>query len=150
MGMRHPAIVSVHGVCASGSQVWIVMELCKGGCVESYVARCGAFGETLACKLFAQLLQGVNYLHSKRVVHRDLKPANLFLMEDTTTLRIIDFNSAARIGARSDSVMLTDRGTHLYSAPELRCGRLWNERVDIWGCGVCLDLLSASVCVLRH
>jgi len=34
--------------------------------------------------------------------------------------------------------MLTDRGTHAYTAPEIRFGRSWNERVDIWACGLCL------------
>jgi len=34
--------------------------------------------------------------------------------------------------------MLTDRGTYLYAAPELRFGCLWNERVDVWACGLCI------------
>jgi len=79
----------------------------------------------------------VNYLHRKRIVHRDLKPANILLL-NSTTLKITDFNSAKRVGAsQGRSQMLTDRGDHIYSAPELRFGRLWNERVDIWACGHC-------------
>jgi len=49
-----------------------------------------------------------------------------------------DFNSAKQIGCTNFNAMLTDRGTHLFSAPELRFGKLWNERIDIWACGLCM------------
>jgi len=94
--------------------------------------------ERQAQTLFLQLLRGVNYLHSKRIVHRDIKPANLLLCSGGSELKITDFNSAKRIGMTDNGLMLTDRGTQLYSAPELRFGRLWNERIDIWACGLCL------------
>jgi len=41
-------------------------------------------------------------------------------------------------------VMLTERGTRLYSAPELRFGRMWNERVDIWACGLSFFFMLRS------
>eukprot|EP00435_Cladocopium_sp_Y103_P045575 s802_g13.t1 len=53
-------------------------------------------------------------------------------------LKITDFNSAKRVGACGNGLLLTDRGTQLYNAPELRFGRLWNERIDIWASGLCL------------
>lgn len=137
--LRHPAILGVLGLYEEQPELWIVMELCRNGCLESYVQAHGVFREDAAKGLFFQLLDGVNFLHSKRVVHRDLKPANVLLLDSASKLRIADFNSAKRIGSSSgSSLMLTDRGTHLYSAPELRFGRLWNERVDIWACGLTL------------
>eukprot|EP00913_Durusdinium_trenchii_P016756 g15750.t1 len=103
-----------------------------------------------------QLIRGIDYLHHKRVVHRDLKPANLLLNRQVSStapspahrplegellwpwqLKITDFNSAKRVGA-CNGLLLTDRGTQLYNAPELRFGRLWNERIDIWASGLCL------------
>jgi len=115
------------------------MDLCNGGSVESRISRHGSFSPGTAQALFLQLLRGMNYLHLKRVVHRDIKPANMMLHRDISILRITDFNSAKRIGnSAGSSVMLTDRGTHVYSAPELRFGRLWNERIDIWAAGLSL------------
>lgn len=43
-----------------------------------------------------QILLGVQYLHSKRIIHRDLKLGNLFL-DDDLHVKIGDFGLAARI-----------------------------------------------------
>lgn len=136
--LQHPSIIRALAIHAAGPDIWLCLELAAGGCVESRIQRCGAFGEVAAQHLIAQLLRGVHHLHRKRIVHRDLKPANLLLSEDNLTLKITDFNSAKRIGggAGCSNPMLTDRGTHLFSAPELRFGRVWNERVDIWASGL--------------
>jgi len=40
--------------------------------------------------------------------------------------------------------MLSARGTQLYAAPELRFGLEWNERVDVWACGLSIFFLARS------
>lgn len=136
--LRHPNVIRFEALYESGNNLWICMELCHDGSVEGFVRREGTFKESGTRQLSCQLLQGVHYLHYRRVVHRDVKPANLLLVENAAVLKVVDFNSAKRVGrGMGASAMLTDRGTHLYSAPEMRLGRLWNERVDIWGCGLC-------------
>lgn len=46
-----------------------------------------------ARRYFTQLMDGVNYLHSKGVAHRDLKPENL-LLDEHDELKISDFGMA--------------------------------------------------------
>jgi len=135
----HSAIVRVDKILEMDEEIWICMELCDFGCVESYVRRRGVLAEPDACRLFHQLLTGVDYLHSKRTVHRDLKPANLLLKGPGLDLKITDFNCAKQVG--TTSLMLTERGSHHFSAPELRFGRIWNERIDIWSSGLCLHFM---------
>lgn len=137
--LRFPSIVQVEGLYQTQQCLLMCMEHCDNGCLDSYLKRKkNRFVESQAVQLFSQLVGGVNYLHLHRIVHRDLKPGNLLLQNHATVLKISDFNSAKRIGGcAGGSLMLTDRGTHLYSAPELRFGRQWNERVDIWAIGLC-------------
>lgn len=40
-----------------------------------------------------QILQGVEYLHSRRVLHLDLKPDNI-IVTNLNTIKIVDFGSA--------------------------------------------------------
>eukprot|EP00927_Polykrikos_kofoidii_P038553 TRINITY_DN32965_c0_g1_i1.p1 TRINITY_DN32965_c0_g1~~TRINITY_DN32965_c0_g1_i1.p1 ORF type:complete len:561 (-),score=80.52 TRINITY_DN32965_c0_g1_i1:123-1721(-) len=144
--LRHPSIIRVVDKFEFCSSLFIVMELCPGGSISQRLEKFGVFEEVRAIALFFELLEGLNYLHEKRIVHRDIKPDNLMIQDEATALKITDFNSAKRIGrGPGSSLMLTDRGTHLYVAPELRFGRLWNERVDIWACGFCLFFMLKGV-----
>lgn len=138
--LDHPAIVKFEEkLWESDTKLYICMEYCSDGSIELHASRHGQFSVDATRDLGTQLLKGVNHLHHKRVVHRDLKPANLLLTRDASVLKVTDFNSAKRIGRHlSSSLMLTDRGTRMFSAPELRFGRLWNERIDVWACGLVL------------
>mmetsp|Transcript_23039 Transcript_23039/g.41606 ORF Transcript_23039/g.41606 Transcript_23039/m.41606 type:complete len:543 (+) Transcript_23039:104-1732(+) len=139
----HSAIVRVDALLEMEDGMWICMELCDFGCVESYVRRNGVLKEPDVSRLFNQLLIGVDFLHSKRTVHRDLKPANLLLKGPSLDLKITDFNCAKQVG-KSACLMLTERGSHHFSAPELRFGRIWNERIDIWSSGLCLYFMMCG------
>jgi 5'-AMP-activated protein kinase catalytic alpha subunit len=46
--------------------------------------------EIEACKLFQQIIAGVEYIHSLNIVHRDLKPENL-LLDHSNNIKIVDF-----------------------------------------------------------
>jgi len=133
--LRHPSIICVKTMLEHGLCQFIVMELCEDS-VDSRVRNKGAFTEEQTRNLCMQMFQGINYLHWKRVVHRDIKPDNLLLLKDGTNLKITDFNSAKQVGVGAGSQMLTDRGTREYAAPELRFGRIWNERIDVWSSGL--------------
>ena len=42
------------------------------------------FRENIIWEYLIQILEGLNYLHEKKIIHRDLKSANIFLMKDNT------------------------------------------------------------------
>lgn len=45
-------------------------------------------------KIIRGILEGLAYIHSKRIMHRDLKPANIFLIDNTNKVKIGDFGLA--------------------------------------------------------
>lgn len=80
-----------------------------------------------------QILQGVTYLHERRIIHRDLKLGNLFL-DDDLHVKIGDFGLAARIeydGERKKTLC----GTPNYIAPEILNRKGHSFEVDIWSVG---------------
>lgn len=84
-----------------------------------------------------QLITGIEYCHSKKVIHRDLKLGNLFLTE-RMQLKIGDFGLAAQVfydGERKKTVC----GTPNYLAPEvLENNGGHSYEVDFWSIGVIL------------
>lgn len=95
-----------------------------------------------------QLLCGVKFLHSNRVIHRDLKPANLLVTKDCK-LRITDFGLAREstrgkqrieTEAYADDPMTEHVVTRWYRACELMLlpDGLYSYAVDMWACGCIL------------
>ena len=66
------------------------MEYYQKGELFDYIVANQRLSEDEASIFFYQLINGVNYIHSKEIAHRDLKPENLLLTNDKI-LKIIDF-----------------------------------------------------------
>lgn len=64
-----------------------------------------------------QVLEGLEYLHSQKVIHRDLKLGNLFLGEHLV-IKIGDFGLATKIDYVEEKKK-TICGTPNYIAPEI-------------------------------
>ena len=110
-----------------------------GGELFEYILAHKHLREQMACKLFAQLISGVGYLHAKKIVHRDLKLENL-LLDRNRNIVITDFGFANRFNESGNDLMATSCGSPCYAAPELVLheGHYMGSAVDVWSCGVIL------------
>jgi len=71
--------------------------------------------------LYYQVLEAVEYLHSKRVVHRDIKPENILVTKDKQRAVLADFNVAKlNDGLKEEKMTMITRsaGTMAFVAPE--------------------------------
>jgi cyclin-dependent kinase len=85
-------------------------------------------------KFTLQLLQGIRYCHSHRVLHRDLKPQNLLIDRDGN-LKIGDFGLARAFGVPLRTYT-HEVVTLWYRAPEILLGgRQYSTGVDMWSVG---------------
>ncbi|KAF8269228.1 kinase-like protein [Lactarius quietus] len=136
--LRHVNIVRFYGayMSASNSEVKLVMELCEGRSLaaigEQIRRRKGRVGEKVARVLAEGVLQGLAYLHSKKVIHRDIKPSNILLSRQGI-IKLCDFGvSGELIGSRAG----TFTGTTKYMAPERITGTEYTIRADVWSTGL--------------
>lgn len=92
----------------------------------------------------AQLVKGIQYIHSKRVVHRDLKLGNLFL-NASMQLKIGDFGLSEIVNENNDKLTSLS-GTPNYIAPEILTDKTGHSfEVDIWAIGVIAYTLLVGV-----
>nr|QSH71605.1 CBL-interacting protein kinase [Hedychium coronarium] len=143
--IRHPNVIRMHEVIASKTKIYLVLEFVDGGELFDKIARNGKLKEDEARKYFQQLINAVDYCHSRGVFHRDLKPENL-LLDATGVLKISDFGlSALPQQVREDGMLYTTCGTPNYVAPEVIKDKGYDgAKADIWSCGVILFVLMAG------
>lgn len=99
-----------------------------------------------AHRYFCQLIEGLEYLHSCRVIHKDIKPGNLLLALDQT-LKISDFGVAEQLELfAEDDTCTTGQGSPAFQPPEIANGResFCGSKVDIWSSGVTLYVNISS------
>lgn len=137
--LNHPNIVNLVEVLKSGKYIGIVLEYASGGELFDYILQHKYLKENVAKKLFAQLVSGVDYMHSKGLIHRDLKLENL-LMDKHKNIIISDFGFVNSYNRDKNDLMKTSCGSPCYAAPELVLTQspYSGRKVDIWSLGVIL------------
>jgi len=135
---NHPNIVRLVDICHGPRYeremvLYLVFEHVDQD-LNAYLERCPppGLGADKIKDLMWQILCGVDFLHSHRIVHRDIKPQNILLSNDGT-LKLADFG-LARI--YDFNALLTSTVVTLwYRAPEVLLGTTYATPVDIWSVG---------------
>jgi serine/threonine-protein kinase RIM15 len=83
-------VAKLYWTFSSKDYLYLVMEYLNGGDCASLIKVLGALPEDWAKKYLAEVVLGVEHLHSRSIVHRDLKPDNL-LIDGKGHLKLTDF-----------------------------------------------------------
>ncbi|XP_077047208.1 serine/threonine-protein kinase PAK 3-like [Agelaius phoeniceus] len=130
---KNPNIVNSLDSFLVDGDLWLVMEYMDGGTLRDVVRQTRmAEGEMAAVS--RECLQGLDFLHSNRVIHRDLKSSNILLGMDGS-VRLADFGLCAQLSPEQDqrSSMV---GTAHWMAPEVVTRSPYGPKVDIWSFGI--------------
>ena len=138
---NHINVVYVFHILEDVQNYYIIMEYCKHGELFDYIVKKEKLSEEESSIFFYQLINGIEYIHSKGISHRDLKPENLLLAENNI-LKIIDFGLSHEF--EGDELLKTKCGSPSYAAPEIICCPFYDGfKVDIWCSGI---ILYAMLC----
>ncbi|BBH07126.1 CDPK-related kinase 1 [Prunus dulcis] len=117
--LTHKNLVQFYEAYEDDDNVYVVMELCKGGeLLDSILSRGGKYSEDDAKAVMVQILSVTAYCHLQGVVHRDLKP-EIFIQDE-----------------RLNDIV----GSAYYVAPEV-LHRSYGTEADMWSIGVIAYIL---------
>jgi len=124
------------------SLVFIVMEFVQGGLLFDLCQTMGAMGEDAGRFFLHQMLESVEFMHSRRVVHRDLKLENI-LIDDNLNLKLADFGFSCY---KNIDTLNSYRGTMTYMAPEIKESKQYKgTQVDMFSIGVILFIIVQGI-----
>lgn len=133
--ISHPNTVELKFSFETADSMYMIMEYCEGGDLESYMKDNPNTSILYLRKWITSLLQTLKYLHSNNIIHRDLKLANFLLTSKDpakAVVKIADFGFAK---VMAQNITSTQLGSPLYMAPEIfRCNN-YTIKADIWSMG---------------
>ncbi|XP_018108365.1 death-associated protein kinase 2 isoform X3 [Xenopus laevis] len=143
--IKHPNIITLQDVYENKTDVVLVLELVSGGELFDFLAQKESLSEEEATRFIKQILEGVNYLHARKIAHFDLKPENIMLLDKTIAMphiKLIDFGLAHTIedGVEFKNIF----GTPEFVAPEIVNYEPLGLAADMWSIGVITYILLSG------
>uniref|UniRef100_A0A8C8E8T0 Serine/threonine-protein kinase DCLK2 n=1 Tax=Otus sunia TaxID=257818 RepID=A0A8C8E8T0_9STRI len=138
--VKHPNIIMLIEEMDTPTELYLVMELVKGGDLFDAITSSTKYTERDGSAMVYNLASALKYLHGLNIVHRDIKPENLLVCEypdGTKSLKLGDFGLATVV----EGPLYTVCGTPTYVAPEIIAETGYGLKVDIWAAGVITYIL---------
>ncbi len=154
----HPGVVRLYYTFQDERSLYFVLDLCPGGELLGVLKRMSTFDEECTRFYAAQILDTIEYMHSRGVIHRDLKPENL-LLDENMHIKVTDFGTAkllperkdanGRVEFEPDATSAENRansfvGTAEYVSPELLTDKNACKASDLWAFGCIVHQLLAG------
>ncbi|XP_044294598.1 death-associated protein kinase 2 isoform X2 [Varanus komodoensis] len=141
----HTNIIQLHDIYENKTDVVLILELVSGGELFDFLAQKESLSEEEATQFIKQILEGVNYLHAKKIAHFDLKPENIMLLDKNIPIphiKLIDFGLAHEIedGVEFKNIF----GTPEFVAPEIVNYEPLGLAADMWSIGVITYILLSG------
>jgi serine/threonine protein kinase len=143
--LRHKNIIELYNTFVEKKQMIMIMEYAGGGELLGYLQRIKTMGEVETRHIICQIINCINYCHTRGIVHRDLKLENVIFRDPIQSekpelqelfVKVIDFGIAGV--CENNRVDKGDAGSLCYMAPECLKGKAAesNPAIDVWAIGI--------------
>lgn len=139
--LRHNNILRLFGYFYDDTRVYLILEYAPKGELYNQLRKSGRFDEKRSATYVLQMIDALEYCHSRKVIHRDIKPENI-LLGYHGELKIADFGWSVHAPSSRRATMC---GTLDYLPPEMVLHHPYSDKVDLW----CLGVLTYEFLVGR-
>ncbi|CAK61992.1 unnamed protein product (macronuclear) [Paramecium tetraurelia] len=141
--LSHPNIIKLYYQLKTTQSIYLIQEYFSPMTLDTYLKgrTIKRLSEDQAKIIGKQLRNAITYLHSLNIIHRDLKLENILIDPSTLKIKLIDFGYSIQ----TDKELSIQCGTHQYMAPELIKQQNYDNKVDVWACGVILFRLLTGL-----
>ena len=141
--IEHPHIVRCFGVSLTETNcLCIAMEFAAAGTLLELLRRFSPIPLQLAYRYICGIADGLEYLHSERIIHCDLKPQNILVRGDGS-VAISDFGCSQSVA--TVAIVQAEAGTLAYMSPECVQSRSFSKPSDVWAFGCCVAELCTGL-----
>ncbi|CDS35968.1 STE20 serine:threonine protein kinase [Echinococcus multilocularis] len=139
---KHPNILQLHEAYVFEKKIWMYLEFCGGGAVDSIMkALDKPLTEPQIRFISHEVISGLAFLHKHLIIHRDLKAGNI-LITLNNEIRLADFGVSTRMASENQK-RTTFIGTPYWMAPEVIACETFKDNpydmaADVWSFGITL------------
>ncbi|XP_070786391.1 striated muscle preferentially expressed protein kinase [Enoplosus armatus] len=141
--LHNEKVMALHEAYVTPRYLVLVAEYCTGKELLYSLIDRFRYSEDDVVGYLVQILQGVEYLHNRRVLHLDLKPDNI-MVTNLNAIKIVDFGSAHSFNPLSLKHQDSGAGTLEFMAPEMVKGEVVGPPADIWTVGVVTHIMLSG------
>jgi serine/threonine protein kinase len=144
--LHHPRLIRLVEVYDAKDQMILITELATGGELLDVITSEKYITEIEIARIVQQVLEGIEYMHSKSIGHLSLTPCDvLFTRPGGSEIKICDFALSKRIVG----VVKMEYGQPEFVAPEIVNGEGATFASDMWSVGIITYLLLSGVSPFR-
>ncbi|MDB4837009.1 bifunctional protein-serine/threonine kinase/phosphatase [Marinomonas sp.] len=133
--VTNPHVVKAIEPTRKRNYLYIVTEYLEGKSLAQWMIDNPKPNLEQTRNIVSQIAKGLQAFHRQEMIHQDIRPANI-MIDDTNTVKIIDFGSTYIAGVTNLENEEVLKGTMRYSAPEYFLGQAGTPRSDIYALGV--------------